>query len=207
MRTGFQLGRVNARAPQPKAGVGLWRWLWVGLLGVCSLGVGGSIALAAPGDISKEYRIKAAFLYNFTKFVEWPAGRFSSDEAPVLIGVLGRNPFGTVLEETVEGRTVNGRPVRVVLLDSAQRLAEVHVVFMAEGSPSCREEFAKAPDAGVLTVGECEEDAACGAVINFLTVGDKVRFEISIPAAEARGLKLSAHLQKLAMTVHRATSN
>lgn len=181
-----------------------FRWprcVLLALAGVFPMLVPAPSALAR--EVSKEYRIKAAFLYNFTKFVEWPPERFPSADAPVLIGVLGGNPFERVLEETVRGKTVNGRPVRIVPLDDARKLGGVHVVFLADRARSCSGEFAQAPTASVLTVGECDDDEDCGAVINFRTVGDKVRFEINITAAEARGLKLSAHLQKLATSVHR----
>lgn len=154
-------------------------------------------------EVSKELRIKAAFLYNFTKFVEWPAGRFESEEAPLLIGVLGADAFRGVLEETVRGRSVDGRPVQVVRLTGAAELGRVHMVFIGEGAEDCRVAFAQAPEASVLTVGECDGPEGGGAAINFRTVGDKIRFEINIAAAEARGMKLSAHLQKLATAVYR----
>jgi hypothetical protein len=154
-------------------------------------------------EASKEDRIKAAFLYNFTKFVEWPAERFPEEDTAVTIGVLGDALFANVLEETVRGRMVNGRPVEVVRLEEARQMDGVHVVFLAGSEKRCGVEFSKMPVAGVLTVGECAHAMPCGAVIHFRIVGDKVRFEIDVAAAEERTLKVSAHLQKLAMKVHR----
>lgn len=157
----------------------------------------------ADTEVSKEYRIKAAFLYNFTKFVEWPPERFADDEAPIVIGVLGDDPFGRALEETVQDRKVNARPVRVVKLNDEAGAAAAHVVFVAEHSENRFETFIRDHAGSVLTVGESPRAAELGSVIVFRTIGDKVRFEVNVGAAERRGLKISAQLQKLATAVRR----
>lgn len=160
-------------------------------------------AFAAEPAASKEYKIKAAFLYNFTKFVEWPEERFATADAPIVIGVLGPNPFSAELEATVQGRKVNARSVRIVRLESADKAAGVHLLFISAAADEAYASAVRAEKEGVLTVGETDRFAELGGVITFKTVGDKVRFEVNVAAAEARGLKLSAQLQKLATAVRR----
>lgn len=160
-------------------------------------------AAAAQTPVSKEYQIKAAFIYNFTKFIEWPAGCF--DEAtPIVVVVLGKNPFGDELEKIVRGRTVNGHPlvVRYISdLDGSQPApGRFHVLFVAPG----REGRLKlAAGSGILTIGESDAFAAAGGIITFTVAEDRAHFEINLQAAEASGLKLSAQLLKLASAVRR----
>lgn len=156
-----------------------------------------------PPPISKEYQVKAAFLFNFTKFVEWPSERFSSRDTPIVIAVLGRNPFGDELEKLVRNRLVDGRPVVVQPLLSAEEaksgVADFHVLFVAAGEEAHFADLLKiVPLVGVLTVGESDRFASFGGTVTFVVVESRVRFEINRAAAEAAGLKLSAQLQKLA---------
>ena len=171
---------------------------WCGLLlmGVC--------ASALPAQISKEYQLKAAFLFNFTKFVEWPAARFAGAESPIVIAVVGRNPFGDELEKIVRDRTVNGRRLVIVHLDTADEALQVHAVFIAVGEePLVEKQIGPLIDAGVLVVGESERLAALGGAVTFKTADDKVRFEINIASAEQSRVKISSQLLKLATVVRR----
>ena len=168
------------------------------LLGVC-LALAGSGWLRA--DAAKEYEVKAAFLYNFTKFVEWPASRFADANSPIVVAVLGRNPFGEALEKIVQGRKVNGHAIVVTTVESTADLAQAHVVFVAAGEEPRIDPEQTA--AGLLTVGETEAFAARGGMIVFRMHQDKVRFEINVDAAERHRLKISAQLQKLATAVRR----
>jgi hypothetical protein len=159
-------------------------------------------AAAAP---AREYEIKAAFLYNFTKFVDWPAQTFANDDAPIVIGVLGDSPCVPALERLVKDRKVNGRTLVVTRIASA---AEAKVTQMLFVSSAQEREFAALEPTlhslPVLTVGESPGFATLGGAIDFVPQGDKIRFEINIDAAEHAGLKISAQLQKLATVVHRS---
>lgn len=156
----------------------------------------------AESVVSKEYQLKAAFLYNFTKFVEWPSPHFRDASQPITIGVLGRNPFGDELQKLVAGRTVNGRPIAVRGLISAREAREVDLVFVAaDEDEQFAELLAVLAGAQVVTVGESRRCAALGGVITFTMEADKVRFEINQGTAEAAGLKISAQLLKLATVV------
>jgi hypothetical protein len=158
---------------------------------------------------AREYQVKAAFLYNFTKFIEWPADCFDSASSPIVIAILGHDPFGGELEKVVRGRTVAGRPIRLVSLEPADLDAapppKYHVLFVPAGEESLLRRFAENhPSRGVLTVGETDRFAAAGGIITFVVIHDRVHFEIDRDRAAAAGVSISAQLQKLATPAHSA---
>ncbi len=174
------------------------------LLAILALvALGGAPAWGADTPVSKEYQLKAAFLYNFTKFVEWPTGRFADATSPIVIGVLDRNPFGDELEKIVKGRTVNGRAIVIKLVTTANEAATVHLLFVpADEEPrlAATEVWKKA---AVVSVGESDHFTVLGGTITFKPEADKIRFAINLESAEQAGLKISAQLLKLAIAVHR----
>lgn len=167
-----------------------------------------AILVALPGrsaePVTKEYQLKAAFLYNFTKFVDWPTNRLGNQNDPIRIGVLGTNPFGEELAKAVEGRTQNGHPFLVTNLTAATEAAAVHLLFVPRGQEAALEVVAA--DAGLLTVGESEAFAQQGGVITFTMEAEKIRFEINLDAAEKGGLKISSRLLQLAKVVRHKPS-
>lgn len=178
---------------------------WRRLLTICCL----VAVLTAPTHgaetPSKEYQYKAAFIYNFTKFVDWPTNRFATKDQPLTIGVLGKNPFGDVLVKVVEGRTVNGRTYVVKVLTSVREAAQVDLLFVPQGQEKLlADQLPVLQGAGVLTVGESDAFAKLGGTINFfITEADQLRFEINLDEAERGGLKIRAQLLKLAKIVGR----
>jgi hypothetical protein len=191
-----------SRSPLRRRIGGAPRWRWLLLL---------TALLAGPAraDATPEYDVKAAFLFNFTKFVEWPAENFPADDAPIVIAVLGRNPFGQELENLVRDRFVDTRPIVVRFLTTVEQAQApgmiFHVLFIAAGEEA---KFASVLAArsrpGVLTVGESDRFGTLGGMINFVVLENRVRFEINRAAATAAGLKLSAQLQKLAVSARPA---
>ncbi len=168
------------------------------LLGLLSLT--GQAAYGADAEVPKEYQIKAAFLYNFTKFVEWPAARFASASSPIVIAVLGENPFGDELAKLVKGRRVNGREIVIKSVTDTSEADSVHVLFIcARNDRQLGPALAQLRADAVLTVGESAAFASAGGVITFTLVEDKVRFEINQAAGEQAGLKISSQLLKLAV--------
>jgi hypothetical protein len=162
------------------------------------------IFVQADDSISKEYQVKAAYLYNFAKFVEWPAQRFANAEAPLVIGVFGENPFGDELRAIARNHKINGRDIVILpVTTSAEARAAQMVFFSAAEDAHAAQELGKIREAGVLTVGESEKFIAAGGMIAFVREGDKVRFEINAEAAEQQGLKISAQLLKLAKPIHK----
>ena len=163
--------------------------------------LGGQEACGADADISKEYQIKAAFLYNFTKFVEWPASRFADESSPIVIAVLGDNPFGDELARLVKGRRVNGREIVIKSITDLVEAGDVHVLFVcAHNDGQLGPALDQLRADGVLTVGESDAFASAGGIVTFILVEDKVRFEINQASGEQAGLKISAQLLKLAVS-------
>jgi hypothetical protein len=164
-------------------------------------------AMAAPGlaadtpTISGS-QIKAAFLYNFTKFVAWPAERFDGGRDSIVIGVMGDSLLAAELESIVEDRRVNGRTILVREVHAEDELESVHVLFVGAAEDA---RFAAVrpgiEGAAILTVGETPAFAGAGGVISFVSAGSKLRFEIDMIAAGRARLKISAQLQELATAV------
>jgi Fe-S cluster assembly iron-binding protein IscA len=154
--------------------------------------------VSAQNNGFSEYQVKAAFLYNFGKFVEWPTNDFASTNAPLVIGIYGENPFGNDLAEVVRDEFINGHPVvaRTVSLDELKRC---HILFIARSEQKNIDEVLKSLDgARVLTVTE-NMPFESGIMINFVLENDRIRFEINNTAAEKVGLKLSSKLLILAI--------
>ena len=150
---------------------------------------------------SNEYAVKALFLYNFAKFVDWPAAMLGG---PICIGVFGNDPFGQVLDDAVAGKTVNGRPFIVRRLKSEPEARQCQIVFVNVEKRLMRSTLEKLKDCGVMTVGDTRGFAEAGGVVNFLLIDDRVRFEINLDAAARAGLKFSSKLLILAKIVHSA---
>jgi hypothetical protein len=151
---------------------------------------------AAPS----EYQVKAAFLYNFAKFVEWPSEAFASDSAPFVIGVLGQSPFGNDLESTIKGKQVKGRKLEIRMFASAADpdLKTCHILFICNSPKQRLEALLKLlKGSTVLTVSETENFTRCGGMINFVMEGNKVRFEINDDAAQNARLTISSKLLNL----------
>jgi hypothetical protein len=171
------------------------------LLALCS----GACFGGAATD-SREYQIKAAFLYNFTRFTDWPAQSFSDAGSPIRVGTYCGGAFSAMLERLVAGRTVNGRSIVVTELADAAGARVMHAVFVCSGSDIPLPDIADAVKASpVLTVSETPRAAAGNACIEFSVDGGKVRFEVDMAASERAGLKISAQLQKLAKNVRRSS--
>jgi hypothetical protein len=147
-----------------------------------------------------EYQVKAAFLLNFTKFVEWPSNAFSDPNAPLVLCVLGRDPFGHTLDEIVTGEVVSGHRLVVHRIGESIEPQSCHVVFLAEGTKDVKRTL-KSLGEGVLTVGEGDTFLREGGAIAFVVVDRRVRFDINRLAAEQAGIKLSSKLLSVARAV------
>jgi hypothetical protein len=178
------------------------RWLARVLCGWCLLA---SLAAGLAQDsVSKEYQIKAAYLYNFAKFVEWPAESFTNSQSPLVIGVFGQNPFGDEFQMIAKDHKINGRDIVFKPVSTAAEAQGVHLIFFgATEDDHVAETLAALKNAHVLAVGESDKFIAAGGDINFVREADKVRFEINAAAAGRHGLKISAQLLKLAKFVRK----
>jgi hypothetical protein len=149
-------------------------------------------------DYPSEYHVKAAFLYNFAKFIDWPDGTFSDPNTPIIIGVLGEDPFGVDLEKTVEGKRVKGRSFLIKRFHQLGKLEYCHILFISLSEKSNMSQILKKFNkSSILTVSETERFILDGIIINFIIHESKVRFKININAAENAGLKISSKLLRL----------
>jgi len=149
-------------------------------------------AAVHPQEVPFEYQVKAAYLFNFVKFVEWPA---DASTGPLTICVAGKNPFGDLLTAAVDGEAVHDRPLVAKVI--SQPDPACHVVFMPQGAAAAH--YLKAlRDSPTLTVGETPGFLADGGMINFIIEEGKVRFQIDADAASRADLRISSHLLRLA---------
>ena len=157
-------------------------------------------ALAQQAQVS-EYEVKAAFLYNFAKFLEWPDDSGTDAQDEFVIGILGQDPFGSDIA-VIEGKSVNGKILRIVQSDSPAELNNCRVLFIS-GSVENRLDdiLKKLGSRPVLTVGDTHGYAHAGVMINLYKKENKIRFEINPGAAEKAGLRISSHLLRLARII------
>jgi len=194
----------NQRAPDlvssPLSSV-LRRWLMV-LIGFAMLCL--SVTSGRGAEALKEYELKAAFVYNFSKFIEWPTNRLHGASTPFVVAVAGTSPCAAELGKIAKERKVNGRTIIVKTVQTPAEARDAQVLFVAASEDSrLKEWLAGIHGAGVLSIGESERFSKEGGMINFLLEGEKIRFDLNIDQAEDTGLKISAQLQKLARTIRR----
>jgi len=155
----------------------------------------------AYARVSLEYHVKAAFLYNFTKFVKWPEKAFANAASPIKICILGDSPFGPSLD-AIENKRAGGRKLVIFEAKSVDDIDDCHVLFISNGS---EKEFLSSieriQEKNILTVGDKQSLARKGSVINFIVVNNKVQFEINTKSAERANLKISSQLLKIARIV------
>jgi len=164
-----------------------------------------ALALVLPaargaGEEAPEYQVKAAFLLNFTKFIQWPPDSFADGSTPLRICVLGEDPFGGTLNQMVDGETVNGRRLVVEHVRHVSGPQSCQVLFISLAEEEAR---GSVPETGpgVLTVGEGDQFLRRGGMIAFTVVNRRVRFDIQRGTAERAGLRLSSRLLNVARSV------
>jgi hypothetical protein len=156
----------------------------------------------ADGPLAPEYAVKAAFLYNFAKFVEWPADAFRGPRDPMTLCVLGEDPLAGEIEQTVGGKTAMGRQIVVRRFTGLAGLAECRILFVSSSEePRLDQILAAVAGRAVLTVGEEEAFTRAGGIISFVVRQNRVRFQIDRAAAARAGLSISSRLLELAETV------
>jgi hypothetical protein len=159
-------------------------------------------AIRAQQVFPSEYQVKAVWLLNFARFVEWPESAFTNAQAPLVVGLLGKDPFGMDLEKTFAGKTIKGREFEIRRVSSENELRRCQILFVAFSERKRLRDLMEKPRAvPILTVGETDDFLDQGGVINFLLRDNSVRFEINLKAAQAAQLKLDANLLKVAVTV------
>lgn len=154
-----------------------------------------------------ERQVKAAYLYKFAGFVEWPEGSFARPDSPLVIGVMAADALAEQLEQVVAGHAVNGHPLLVKKLRKGETLVNIHMLFLgALDKAALQEVMATSRDQPLLTVSDSQEVYAMGCIINFVVADERLRFEVALkPAAGAR-LRISARMLSAAYKVQPGAS-
>jgi hypothetical protein len=161
-------------------------------------------AVSGSEPVAEEYHVKGAFLLNFAKFVAWPANAFKGPDDPIVICVLGQNPFGPALERAAQDAIAGKRSIQVRSIQTFQQLGSCQIVFASSAEKKrIRGIFDALQGGAVLSVGESEGFLSTGGMIAFKVEGEKVRIEINQQAAERAGLRISAKLLSLAQAGRR----
>lgn len=150
----------------------------------------------------KEYQVKAAFLFNFTRFIEWPADAFAAADSPFILGVVGTNPFGSHLEEIIKGESINGHPLVLRYFKTSADVTPCHILYIAlDNKEEMKKAMIQADALNALTVSDISNFTKQGGIIRFVTEDNKTRIRINLSAARAEGLTISSKLLKLAEIV------
>lgn len=160
------------------------------------------VSARAQSQTAGEYQIKAAFLYNFAKFIEWPPGDFADASGPLRICVFGQDPFGQELREITSEKAVNGHKLQIMPVVDLQLARTCHILFIASSEKAQLKRILETlQGSSALTVGDTKGFVEQGGMINFVLENDRVRFEVNHKAAGQAGLKISSKLLNVARVV------
>lgn len=178
-----------------RSGLRWWAWLLGGLI---TLGLN----VAVADTPAREFELKAVFLYHFAQFTDWPANAFPQTNSPIVIGILGEDPFGRVLDETIKGERINGHGFVIKRSARLEDVKDCHLLFISQSENSRLPQImADLKERSILTVGESERFAQTGGMIRLLTANNKIRLRINTVATKRAQLTLSSKLLRLAEIV------
>lgn len=164
--------------------------------------LGGTAGLCAQGARAAEYHVKAVFLFNFAQFVDWPPDAFSGPKTPLVIGVLGEDPFEGFLDQTVADERLAGRPFQVRRYESVDEIQTCHILFISRPATDRLEAILAAlKNRPILTVSDAGGFAERGGMIRFVTEQNRIRLQVNLAAAGAAHLTLSSKLLRVAEIV------
>lgn len=180
-----------------------WKMLTAGVLAVTCFFQTVTSA-KAQGNTLSEYQVKALFLYNFAKYIQWPPEVFASAGASITIGIVGNDNFGNDLPNMVNGKTVDGRPFVIKHLSANDDFQGCQILFISNSESGHLEAIlGKVGTLPILTVGETDSFLANGGIINFVLKNGNVRLEINLVSSDKARLKISSRLLSVADTVKR----
>jgi uncharacterized protein DUF4154 len=165
------------------------------------------LLFAADGSAAPdEYRVKAVFLFNFSRFVEWPDSAFAAPDSPFVIGVFGHDPFGPELDEVTNGESVNGRPLQIRRVASVEQARDCQILFIPSTEQVQLDAILAALDRrSTLTVSDLDGAATRGAMIRLVTDNNRIRLRVNVDSARAAGLTISSKLLRSAEIVSSGT--
>jgi hypothetical protein len=194
LRSGIQRGSL----PDSQLG-------WPHLAGVwLAFALSVTTSLFAQQPKPNEYQVKATYLYNFGRFVKWPGTVSAGKSDSFSVCVLGQDPFGSILDSTLAGEALDGKPVVLRRISKPQDGVDCRILFISAAEEKRLKEILKSLDeSGVLTVSDMPDFTRRGGMIQFVIEGDRIRFEINLTSAESAKLILSSELLKVAASVKR----
>jgi hypothetical protein len=164
--------------------------------------IGSVMSAFRDQPVSDEYKIKAVFLYHFAQFVEWPEDALSSSQPVMVIGVLGEDPFGPYLDETVLGEKVNDRSLVINRFEKVSDIQTCHILFISKSTREKTEDILHSVKGKkILTVSDAAGFAKAGGMIRFVNEENKVKIRINLEAVKAEGLTVSSKLLRIAEIV------
>ncbi len=164
--------------------------------------------LGSESQVISEYQLKAAFLYNFAKFVEWPEDSFSDSDNVLTIGLLGDDPFGEILDKTVRGKAISGRRFEIRRIRNRDEIGDCHMVFVSRSTETTLDvTLDHLKGLSILSVSDIDDFARRGGMINFVSHDDHISFEINPKAARGAGLNISSKLLRVASVVATETKD
>jgi hypothetical protein len=180
----------------------MWRPRFIVVCLICATLALSSRAQTVDSTDSSEYLIKAGFTYNFAKLMDWPANTFPRPDSPIVIGILGSDPFGSTLETVLAGKKVNERSFVVKHLKWGTDIKGCNILYVSNSEGAHLDElFRLLKGLPVLTIGQMPGFARHGGIVNFVIENDKVRFEVNVEAAKQADISISSRLLTLAKIV------
>jgi hypothetical protein len=175
---------------------GIWSFLSLFLLGLLLP------AVSYSAEPSREYQIKAVFLYNFAQFTDWPTNAFENKNSPLVICTLGTNPFGDYLQETVRNEIIRGRSLQVEHHQKVEEIKSCHILYVGESEADHLEHILRVlKGKPVLIVSDIDDSAARGVMIRFTKKANKIRLRINLEEVRAANLNVSSKLLQAAELV------
>lgn len=172
-----------------------WLHLFIFCVTIC-------IPLFAQEPISKENQVKAVFLYNFTQFVQWPETAFATGNSPMVIGILGEDPFGNFIDALVQGEVIAGHPIRVERFATVEEARSAHVLYInISGKERIAPILETLRSSPVLTVSDRDNFARSGGIIGFSTEKGRIAIRINLESVTNSGLVISSKLLRLSEIV------
>jgi hypothetical protein len=164
--------------------------LWINMM------IGLMLLPRAPAQIAPAYQVKAAFIYNFTQFVEWPSNAYDGSQSPFVIGILGENPFGNYLEELVKDEMAGTRRIVIKKYRDADDVKSCNILYI--NMANCGEVLRGLRNKSILTVSDADNFTRDGGMVRFFTQNNKIRFQINPTAARAVNINISSKLLRVA---------
>jgi hypothetical protein len=166
---------------------------------------GVAIPAVSEGQTADEYQVKAAYMYNFAKFVDWPAYAFDSPAQPIVFCVLGQTQLGPALRDALSGKVVDQRPLVFRQVTDSKDAGKCQVLFISSDKKRLRQALDEVKSLNILTVGEGEDFTSQGGIVRFVLDGGKVRLEFNLDAAVDAKLHVSSKLLSLGTTLRKAS--